>query len=68
MGKLKEMERAYEVASKYLPNAIFSRSCYREYPTPPPQKTWITVYPNLEVRHRGMKDQAEERDYHGSAE
>jgi len=58
---LKEMERAYEVASKYLPNAIISRSCYREYPTPPPQKTWITVYPNLEVRHRGMKDQAEER-------
>ena len=61
MGKLKEMERAYEVASKYLPNAIISRSCYREYPTPPPQKTWITVYPNIEVRHRGMKDQAEER-------
>ena len=61
MGKLKEMERAYEVASRYLPNAIISRSCYREYPTPPPQKTWITVYPNLEVRRRGMKDQAEER-------
>jgi len=58
---LKEMERAYEVTSKYLPNAIISRSCYREYPTPPPQKTWITVYPNLEVRRRGMKDQAEER-------
>jgi len=58
---LEEMERAYEVASKYLPNAIISRSCYREYPTPPPQKTWITVYPNLKVKRRGMKDQAEER-------
>ncbi len=40
---------------------IISRSCYREYPTPPPQKTWITVYPNLKVLWRGMKDQAEER-------
>ncbi len=58
---LEEMERAYEVASKYLPNAIISRSCYREYPTPPPQKTWITVYPDLTVKRRGMKDQAEER-------
>ncbi len=58
---LEEMERAYEVASKYLPNAIISRSCYREYPTPPPQKTWITVYPDLSMKRRGMKDQAEER-------
>jgi len=59
---LEEIERVYEVASKYLPNAITSRSCYREYPTPPPpQKTWITVYPDLKVKRRGMKDQAEER-------
>jgi pyruvate-formate lyase-activating enzyme/molybdopterin converting factor small subunit len=58
---LEEMERAYEIASKYLPNTIISRSCYREYPTPPPQKTWITVYPDLTVKRRGMKDQAEER-------
>jgi pyruvate formate lyase activating enzyme len=58
---LEEMERAYEIASKYLPNAIISRSCYREYPTPPPQKTWITVYPDLSMKRRGMKDQAEER-------
>ena len=58
---LEEMERAYEIALKYLPNAIISRSCYREYPTPPPQKTWITVYPDLTVKRRGMKDQAEER-------
>lgn len=58
---LEEMERAYEIASKYLPNAIISRSCYREYPTPPPQKTWITVYPDLTVKRRGMKDQAEDR-------
>lgn len=58
---LEEMERAYEVASIYLPNAIISRSCYREYPTPPPQKTWITVYPDLTVKRRGMKDQAGER-------
>jgi len=58
---VEEMERAYEVASGYLPNAIISRSCYREYPTPPPQKTWITVYPDLTVKQRGMKDQAEDR-------
>ncbi|MBC8521421.1 MAG: radical SAM protein [Methanomicrobia archaeon] len=58
---LEEMERAYEIASRYLPNAIISRSCYREYPTPPPQKTWITVYPDLTVKRRGMEDQAEDR-------
>jgi len=58
---LEEMERAYRVASKYLPNAIISRSCYREYPTPPPQKTWITVYPDLTVKRRGMEDQKEDR-------
>jgi hypothetical protein len=56
-----EMERTYEIALSYLPNAIISRSCYREYPTPPPQKTWITVYPDLRVERRGMKDQAEDR-------
>ncbi len=58
---LEEMERAYRVASKYLPNAIISRSCYREYPTPPPQKTWITVYPDLTIKRRGMEDQREDR-------
>ncbi|MEA2075157.1 MAG: radical SAM protein [Euryarchaeota archaeon] len=58
---LEEMERAFRVASKYLPNAIISRSCYREYPTPPPQKTWITVYPDLTVKRRGMEDQKEDR-------
>ncbi|RZN43472.1 MAG: radical SAM protein [Methanophagales archaeon ANME-1-THS] len=58
---LEEMERAYTIASKYLPNTIISRSCYREYPTPPPQKTWITVYPDLTIKRRGMKEQAEER-------
>jgi molybdopterin converting factor small subunit len=58
---LAEMERAYAIASKYLPNAILSRSCYREYPTPPPQKTWITVYPDLTVKRRSMEDQKEDR-------
>jgi pyruvate-formate lyase-activating enzyme/molybdopterin converting factor small subunit len=58
---LEEIERAYEIASKYLPNAIISRSCYREYPTPPPQKTWITVYPDLTAKRRGMEDQKEDR-------
>ncbi|MBK5190097.1 MAG: radical SAM protein [Methanosarcinales archaeon] len=58
---LEEIERAYEIASKYLPNAIISRSCYREYPTPPPQKTWITVYPDLTTKRRGMEDQKEDR-------
>ena len=58
---LEEMERAYTIASKYLPNTIISRSCYREYPSPPPQKTWITVYPDLTIKRRGMKEQAEDR-------
>ena len=58
---LEEIERAYELASRYLPNAIISRSCYREYPTPAPQKTWITVYPDLTAKRRGMKDQMQDR-------
>jgi pyruvate formate lyase activating enzyme len=58
---LEELEHAYEIVSRYLPNAIISRSCYREYPTPPPQKTWITVYPDLSMQRRGMKEQAEDR-------
>ncbi len=58
---LDEMERAYEAASQYLPNAIISRSCYREYPTPPTQKTWITVYPDLTAKRRSMEDQKEDR-------
>jgi pyruvate formate lyase activating enzyme len=58
---LEEMERAYNIALRYLPNAIISRSCYREFPTPSPQKTWITVYPDLSIKRRGMKEQAEDR-------
>ncbi len=58
---IEEMEHAYEIASRYLPNAIISRSCYREYPTPPPQETWITVYPDLTFRRRTIKDQEEDR-------
>ena len=58
---LEEIERAHEIASKYLQNTIISRSCYREYPTPPPQKTWITVYPDLTAKRRGMEDQKEDR-------
>jgi pyruvate-formate lyase-activating enzyme/molybdopterin converting factor small subunit len=58
---LEEMERAYEITLKYLPNTIISRSCYREYPTPPTQKTWITVYPDLTAERRGMEDQKEDR-------
>ncbi|HDS45586.1 MAG TPA: radical SAM protein [Methanomicrobia archaeon] len=58
---LDEIERAYKLASQYLPNTIISRSCYREYPTPPPQKTWITVYPDLTTKRRGMEDQMQDR-------
>ncbi len=58
---IEEMEHAYELASKHLPNAIISRSCYREYPTPPPQETWITVYPDLSFKRRSMKDQEDDR-------
>nr|AAU83773.1 coenzyme PQQ synthesis protein [uncultured archaeon GZfos33H6] len=58
---IEDMERAYKIAAEYLPNAIISRSCYREYPTPPPQETWITVYPDLSSRRRTIKDQEEDR-------
>jgi len=60
---IEEMENAYRIASRYLENAIISRSCYREFPTPPPQETWITVYPDpdLTIRRRTMRDQEEDR-------
>nr|AAU82219.1 coenzyme PQQ synthesis protein [uncultured archaeon GZfos11H11] len=58
---IEDMERAYKIAAEYLPNAIISRSCYREYPTPPPQETWITVYPDLSFKRRTIKDQEEDR-------
>lgn len=56
-----EIEHAYQLAAKHLPNAIISRSCYREYPTPPAQETWITVYPDLTFKQRSIKDQEEDR-------
>ncbi len=56
-----EIEQAYQLAAKHLPNAIISRSCYREYPTPPAQETWITVYPDLTFKQRSIKDQEEDR-------
>ncbi len=58
---IEDMERAYKIAAEYLPNTIISRSCYREYPTPPPQETWITVYPDLSAKRRTIKDQEEDR-------
>jgi pyruvate formate lyase activating enzyme len=58
---IEDMERAYKIAAEYLPNTIISRSCYREYPTPPPQETWITVYPDLSSKRRTIKDQEEDR-------
>ena len=58
---IEEMELAYKLAYRYLPNAIISRSCYREYPTPPAQETWITVYPDLTYKRRSIKDQEEDR-------
>jgi pyruvate formate lyase activating enzyme len=61
MPTIEEMERAYEIASRHLHNVIISRSCYREYPTPPPQKTWVTVYPDLSFKRRSMEDQNKER-------
>jgi pyruvate-formate lyase-activating enzyme len=61
MPTIEEMEHAYEIASQHLSNVIISRSCYREYPTPPPQKTWITVYPDLSFERRSMEDQNKER-------
>jgi len=58
---IEEIEHAYELASRHLSNVIISRSCYREYPTPPPQETWITVYPDLTFKRRTIKDQEEDR-------
>lgn len=60
---LEEMENAYRLASQYLENVIISRSCYREFPTPPSQETWITVYPDpdLTIKRRTMRDQEEDR-------
>nr|QNO50781.1 GTP 3',8-cyclase [Methanosarcinales archaeon ANME-1 ERB6] len=60
---IEEMEYAYELASKHLSNAIISRSCYREYPTPPAQETWITVYPDAKLtsKRRTIEDQKEDR-------
>jgi len=66
---IEEMKRAYEIAYKYLPNAMVSRSgCAREYPVLPPQKTWITVYPDLTFERRTVKEQYEEHiEWLGSA-
>jgi len=66
---IEEMECAYEIAYKYLTNAMVSRSgCAREYPVPPPQKTWITVYPDLTFERRTVKEQHEEHiEWLGSA-
>lgn len=60
---IEEMENAYRLASPYLENVIISRSCYREFPTPPSQETWITVYPDpdLTIKRRTMRDQEEDR-------
>jgi len=58
---IEEIEHAYELASRHLSNVIISRSCYREYPTPPAQETWITVYPDLTFKRRTIKDQEEDR-------
>ncbi len=58
---IEEMKCAYEIAYKYLPNAMVSRSgCAREYPVLPPQKTWITVFPDLTYERRTVKEQHEE--------
>lgn len=58
---IEEIEHAYKLAVKHLPNVIISRSCYREYPTPPTQETWITVYPDLTSKRRSIKDQEADR-------
>jgi hypothetical protein len=55
------MECAYEIAYKYLTNAMISRSsCARKYLVPPPQRTWITIYPDLTFERRNVKEQHEE--------
>ncbi len=58
---IEEIEYAYKLASRHLDNVIISRSCYREFPTPPSQETWITVYPDLTIKRRTIQDQEEDR-------
>jgi hypothetical protein len=62
---MEEMEIAYEEARKYLPNAIYSMSCRREFTQKPKRGKWITVYPdiNLTFKRRGVEDYERERKH-----
>ena len=61
-----EMETAYEAASEYLPNTILSMSCRREFTKEPRKSRWITVYPDLTVKRRDIKEYEDERRKEGA--
>lgn len=61
-----EMEIACEAASEYLPNTILSMSCRREFTKEPGKSRWITVYPDLTVKRRDIKEYEDERRKEGA--
>lgn len=56
-----EIVAAYEAASEHLPNTIRSMSCRREFTNEPRRGKWITVYPDLSFKRRGVEEYARER-------
>ena len=56
-----EMMVAYEAASEHLPNTIMSMSCRRDFTKEPRRGKWITVYPDLSFKRRGVLEYARER-------
>jgi len=56
-----EMVAAYEAASEHLPNTILSMSCRREFTKEPKRGKWVTVYPDLSFKRRGVEEYARER-------
>jgi len=56
-----EVIAAYEAALKHLPNAITSMSCRRDFTKEPRSGKWVTVYPDLSFKRRGVEEYARER-------
>ena len=56
-----EVTAAYEAAFKHLPNTIVSMSCRRDFTKEPRRGKWITVYPDLSFKRRGVIEYARER-------
>ena len=56
-----EVMVAYGAASEHLPNTIMSMSCRRDFTKEPRRGKWITVYPDLSFKRRGVEEYARER-------